>query len=58
MIIDILAVIVVAAVGLRYLARYEVKPVKPLTDDEKLEQRRREAVRKANAAYEHEPWWT
>jgi len=58
MIIDIIALLVVAAVGVRYLARYDVPHVKPLTDEQKLEIRRREAVRKTNAAYEHEQWWT
>jgi hypothetical protein len=54
---DILAWIVLGAVAVRWLARYEVRPVKPLTDDEKLEQRRREAVRKANAAFDNPTWW-
>jgi hypothetical protein len=64
MIIDILAVIVVGAVGLRYLARHERKPVK-LTDEQKLEQRRRDEKRArdaVNRAYELDgaadtQWW-
>jgi hypothetical protein len=57
MIIDILAVIIVGAVGLRYLAKHEVKPTAKLTDEQKLELRRREAVRLTNAKYEHDQWW-
>jgi hypothetical protein len=62
-ILDILAAIVVGGVVLRWLERYDVKPVAKLTDEQKLEQRRRDERRardRVNAAYELDDqkiWW-